>query len=62
MAVDVNVSKLPVGTFFGGDAKYSVKCPVCGLPAVRFEGAFAHVIHLELDRKNEAVVTYRQLC
>lgn len=67
----VDIAARPVGRNYGGKNGVSVECPVCRRAAlkykdVRVEGEFytdyAHVLAIDLNHKNEPVVTASQIC
>lgn len=70
-AYTIDVAERPIGRNYGGKNGVSVECPVCRRPALKWkngrsEGVFwidyAHALAIDLNHRNEPVMTASQIC
>jgi hypothetical protein len=64
----VDIRTRPVGSFYGGSAGRSVRCLVCGMPAIALSTTksgrerFVHVLEFSLNKKNDPIMTHGTRC
>lgn len=70
-AYTIDVASRPLGRNYGGKNGVAVSCPVCNRPGLKWKAGrkegiyfvdYAHALSIDLNHKNEPVVTASQIC